>query len=261
MNQDGRMTAASGRKSGSLTPPGQVSLSRALSKMGYCSRSQAERLIAAGSVSVNGATSVNPALRVNPEKDVIAVEGRKVAGGKKVVYFLLNKPRGVVTTRSDERGRRTIYDLLPPQESFVFPVGRLDRDTSGALLVTNDSQLGEYLTNPESRVPKTYVVIAAGRLGERELARLRGGVDIGDEYRTRPAEVFNLRYLPTRTECEVSIDEGKNRQVRRMFDAVGHKVLELKRIAIGPLRLGTLGEGDCRALTPREVRLLKAGIR
>lgn len=236
-----------------------VSLPRALSKLGWCSRSQAERLVAEGKVSVNGRIVTQAAFRVDPSADRIDVEGTEASRTKTFVYLLLNKPAGVVTTRSDERQRRTVYDLIPSCRGggHLFPVGRLDKETTGALLITNDSQLGERLTNPSAKFPKTYAVECEGRLTAEERRRLETGIVLDDGYRTLPAVVERAETDGSISSCLLTIIEGKNRQIRRMFDTLGHPVLSLRRIAIGPVELGTLEEGTVRPLTPREVASLK----
>ncbi|NUN69308.1 MAG: rRNA pseudouridine synthase [Bacteroidetes bacterium] len=239
-----------------------VSLPRALSKLGLCSRSQAERLVADGKVSVNGKVITSLSFRVDPSRDRFSVEGADVAKEKTFTYLLLNKPVDVVTTRVDERGRRTVYDLLKSERlaetaGHLFPVGRLDKDTSGALLFTNDSQLGERLTNPSSKFPKTYAVVCEGILDRETLSTLSDGITLDDGYTTLPARISKMFSEDDVSECEITIVEGKNRQIRRMFEQVGHPVLELQRIAIGPVRLGELRSGQFRKLSKEEIEQLK----
>jgi pseudouridine synthase len=230
-------------------------LDRALSKAGLGSRTEARSWIGAGRVSVNGRVIQTPDHWVDLERDKIALDGKPIHESEKV-YLLLYKPKGYLTTYKDPEGRPTVYDLLPDLKSWVFPVGRLDLDSSGLLLMTNDSALAEQLTNPDFKVPKTYLVKSATVLAQEQLDRLRGGVELNDGP-TRPAVVQRIRESAKRSFLEITISEGRNRQVRRMLEAVDSKVLKLVRTAIGPLRIGDLSIGKYRLLTPAEVDSLR----
>lgn len=214
---------------------------------------------------VNGKLIRTPDHWVDLERDRVTLDGKPVRR-EEPVYLLLYKPKGYLTTRKDPEGRPTVYDLLADFDPWVFPVGRLDLDTSGLLLMTNDTQFAERITNPDSRVPKTYQVKAATRLTDEQLDRLRNGVMLNDGP-AAPAAVRRLRDSGKRTHLEIIITEGRNRQVRRMLEAVGSGVLKLVRTAIGPMAIGTLPIGRWRALTPEELATLgarpkrKGGIR
>lgn len=234
-------------------------LDRVLSKSGFGSRSEARRWIAAGRVAVNGQLVRTPDKWVDLERDRVTLDGRPVrAAGR--VHLLLYKPKGYLTTYKDPEGRPTVYDLLGDVDEWVFPVGRLDLDTSGLLLMTNDTQLAERLTNPSFKVPKTYLVKASTLLSEEQLDRLRGGLTLSDG-KTRPAAVRRLRDSGARTFFEITLTEGRNRQVRRMVEAVGSKVLKLVRTSLGALTIGELQIGKYRRLTAEEVRALDPGRR
>jgi pseudouridine synthase len=193
---------------------------------------------------------------VDLERDRVAFDGTPLAV-RAPVYLLLYKPKGYLTTHRDPHGRKTIYDLLPAEEQWLVPVGRLDLDTSGLLLLTNDTSFAEQMTNPDYEVPKTYLVKASTFLPEEALERLRQGVELRDGP-TRLARVERLRETGGRTVFEITITEGRNRQVRRMVEAIGAKVLKLVRVAIGPLVIGGLEIGRCRPLTAEELRALRA---
>jgi pseudouridine synthase len=237
-------------------------LDRLLSRRGVCSRAEAARLVAAGHVSVNGAIARSPDRWVDPARDTVTVDGAPLRSAAHR-YLLLHKPKDCVTSRRDEKGRRTIYDLLGEhaqgEGGWLAPVGRLDRETTGLLLLTSDHDLAERLTNPESHVPKTYRVKATTRLSDEQLDALARGVRL-DDGPTRPARAVRVRDTSTRTILELTITEGRNRQVRRMLAAVGSGVLELQRTAIGPLTLDGLPAGRWRELSVAEVdRLRRAG--
>jgi 23S rRNA pseudouridine2605 synthase len=233
-----------------------VSLPRALSKLGLCSRTQAFDFIEAGRVAVNGAVSKDASLRVSLEHDAISVDGKLARESREPVVIALHKPVGYVTTRVDPQGRPTVYELLPELDRFVFPVGRLDKDTSGLLILTDDHRLGETLTNPESHVPKTYEVVVDRLPDESAMEGLRRGLDIGKGERTRPALVSLVHGTPGEIRLRLSMQEGKNRQVRRMLAAVGLSVLGLTRTEVGGLKLAALPPGSHRLLTLAERRLL-----
>lgn len=233
---------------------GARELERVLSKAGVCSRAQARAWIRAGRVRVNGARSLDPDARLDPERDVVTIDGRRLRAQTRA-YWALHKPRGHLTTRSDPDGRPTVYDLLGPIEEWVIPVGRLDLDTSGLLLLTNDTRFADRVTSPASHVPKTYRVEAEPRLGDEALERLRRGVVLKDGP-TRPAVVKRIADRGPRTVLEITITEGRNRQVRRMVREVGSRVEKLVRISIGPVALGDLAPGAARRLSPAEVRAL-----
>lgn len=231
-----------------------VSLARALSKLGVCSRRQARAWVVAGRVAVNGRVLTNPEVRVDPDRERFAVDGRPV-GAAAPRYLVLNKPAGLVVTRSDERGRPTVYTLLAPADRGLFPVGRLDRASEGLLLFTNDTQWANALLAPASKVPKEYHVRLDAPIDDAALARLRAGVVLDDGARTQPALVERAPRAPG-VWLTVTLTEGKNRQVRRMVQAVGRCVQALIRVRIGSLALAELAPGRVRALTPEEVQAL-----
>ena len=239
--------------------PEPVRLQKILSAAGVASRRAAERLILDGRVSVNGRTVTTLGAKAGPDDDV-RVDGRRINKPAALRYILLNKPVGVVTTRSDPQRRPTVLTVLGGLAEYVYPVGRLDYDSEGLLLLTNDGDLAARLTHPRHEVPKVYQARVRGAPDARTLERLARGVVLDDGRRTAPAQV---RLLPSRSKfaadvtVEVTLHEGRNRQVRRMFDAVGHRVHELRRVQFGPLRDPKLKPGMFRELTAQEVRALK----
>jgi 23S rRNA pseudouridine2605 synthase len=242
----------------SLTGP-RVGLARALSKLGYCSRSAAVRLIREGQVSVNGTVQRDPERPVSWQRDRIEVEGRAVAAPAKV-YLMLNKPRGVVTTASDEKGRETVYAGLDKNLPWVGPVGRLDKASEGLLLLTNDSEWAARVLAPETHLGKTYHVQIATVADQPLLDSLIRGVASGDGEVLRAKSARLLRSGSKNSWLEIVLDEGKNRQIRRMLAACGVEVLRLVRVAIGPLTLGELAKGDSRVLTEEEKQGLDAAM-
>lgn len=228
-----------------------VGLARALSKLGYCSRSQAFELIRAGKVRLNGVRPRNPETPVRMGVDRIEVEGAVVQAAEKI-YLMMNKPVGLVTTADDEKGRETVYSLLPEGLVWIAPVGRLDKGSEGLLLFTNDSAWATKITDPESHLDKTYHV-QIDRVADDDLIRqLESGVRVAGEERLRAKSVRILRRGGKTCWLEIVLDEGKNRQIRRMLEASGVAILRLVRVAIGLLRLGTLAKAAHRALTTSE---------
>lgn len=230
-------------------------LERVLSKAGAGSRVDARGWIRAGRVKVNGQVVRDPDTWIDMQRDRVRLDGKPLQARDRV-YLLLYKPTGYLTTYRDPKGRPTVYDLIADLGTFVSPVGRLDLDTSGLLLMTNDNQLAERVTNPESHLPKTYLVKASMRLTDEQLQRLRDGVDLADGP-TRPARVRRVRDSEKYTHLEITLTEGRNRQVRRMIEALGATVLKLVRVKIGSISIGTLPIGKWRLLTEREVRTLR----
>jgi len=237
--------------------PGPLSLARALSKFGVCSRKEAARWIEAGRVAVNGRAARWPQRRIDPRRDQVSVDGARVGDDTERVVLALNKPVGFITSRGDPGGRATVYDLLGDLRRWVFPVGRLDRDSSGLLILTNDHRLGQRLSDPEHGVHKTYHALVEGVPDQTALLALREGVTL-DGATTRPAGVRVLGASRSGTWLEIVLREGRNRQIRRMCAAVGHEVLELTRVAIGDLALGALASGEWRRLDADEVPRLQA---
>jgi pseudouridine synthase len=232
-------------------------LERVISKAGLGSRTEARRWIASGQVSVNGKTVQTPDYWVDFARDKVMLDGKPVRAGKKI-YLLLYKPKGYLTTHKDPEGRPTVYDLISSVGVWLVPVGRLDLDTSGLLILTNDTQFAERLTNPEHKMPKTYQLKVSTVLADEQIDQLRRGVTLADGP-TRPAIVKRLRDTGKYTFLEITITEGRNRQVRRMVEAVGGKVLKLVRTAIGSVRIGELVIGKHRPLTEEELGDLGAG--
>lgn len=229
-------------------------LERVFSKAGRGSRTEARQWIGAGRVRVNERVVRDPDHWVDLERDRVTLDGKPLRPVAKT-YILLYKPKGYLTTYRDPQGRPTVYDLVQSAGTWLAPVGRLDLDTSGLLLLTNDTDFAERVMNPEHKVPKTYQVKTSTRLTDEAIAQLGAGVELSDG-RTRPAVVARLRDSPKYTFLELTLTEGRNRQVRRMIEAVGSKVLKLVRTAIGPIRIGELPIGKWRQLTAEEVRLL-----
>jgi pseudouridine synthase len=220
------------------------------------SRTAAREAIRAGRLKVNGKVARDPDLWVRPDRVALHLDGQRLKPARKT-YVLFYKPKGVITSHGDPGGRKTVYDYLGDIGNWVSPVGRLDKDTSGLLLLTNHTEFADYITSPNSKVPKTYLVKASGILSEETVSRLNAGVEMKRGDRASPISVRRVEDRGKYTWLEVVLAEGKNREVRRMIEAVGFKVLKLVRTGIGPLTLAGLEVGKWRELRPNEVAALR----
>ncbi len=233
-----------------------MTLDRVLSRFGLASRTAARQAILAGRIKVNGRVIRDPDTWISPEKDTLHLDGNRLRQARRV-YLLFYKPKGVITSHGDPENRRTIYDYLDESLPWVSPVGRLDKDTSGLLLLTNDGDFADIITSPASRIPKAYTVKASGLLSDEIVATLGRGVEMKRGDWAHPQSVRRLRDRGKYTWLEIVLTEGKNREIRRMMEAVGFKVLKLVRTRIGPCTLDGLQVGEWRHLYPREA----AGLR
>lgn len=239
----------------------KIRLQKIIADSGYCSRRKAEQLISDGAVRVNG-RPVKLGDKADPKRDLITVEGEKLrAAGIPLRYIKLYKPRGYVTTMSDEQGRKIVTDLLKDVPERVYPVGRLDRNSEGLLLLTNDGAFANDMTHPTRHVPKIYRVTVEGRVTEDQVEQLSGGVQIGEDEYTQPCKIGVLTEEEGRTVLEFTIKEGKNRQLRRMCEAVGLTVKRLRRTSIGGVRLGMLRPGEYADLTKEELAILRNAVK
>lgn len=237
----------------------KIRLQKIIAHAGVASRREAERLIQEGLVTVNGKRVTDLGTQVDPDDSHIKVRGKLLRPPGQKIYLLLNKPAGYVSTLSDPQGRPTILDLLHGIRERVFPVGRLDTGSEGLILLTNDGDLANAIMHPKHHVDKTYQVKVKGRPDQAKLEKLSQGIRLSDGP-TAPAKIRNVRHLPANTSLEITIHEGRKRQVRRMFDKIGCSVLRLKRTRIGPLRLGDLAPGAYVKLDSEKVSTLKAWL-
>lgn len=237
-----------------------VGLARTISKLGHCSRSQAVRLVREGRVRLNGAVTKNPEAPVRLAKDRIHVDGQFLGAAEKI-YLLLNKPRGIVTSASDEKGRDTVYSLLPSKVQWISPVGRLDRASEGLLLFTNDSEWAARITDPGSYLHKTYHVQIGAFADDQMLRALERGVAVPKGQTLKAKSATILRCGEKHSWLEIVLDEGKNRHIRRMLEALGVEVLRLTRVSIGPVKLGGLAKGAHRVLRAEEKEALDSVLR
>lgn len=231
-------------------------LQKFIALAGVASRRKAEEFIENGRVKVNGETVREMGIKVDPESDSVFVDDKEIFLETEKIYILLNKPVGYVTTLSDEFDRPKVIDLIDIKER-VYPVGRLDYNSSGLLLLTNDGELTHKITHPSSHVYKTYVVKIKGNMTKKQISTFKTGVDIGG-YTTAPADIEVLKQYEDNSLVKVTIHEGKNRQIRRMMDALDHPVITLKRISIGEINIDDLSKGKWRHLTKKEIQYLKS---
>jgi 23S rRNA pseudouridine2605 synthase len=239
----------------------QQRLQKLIAQAGLASRRHAEEMITAGQVNVNGKIVTELGAKADPEIDHIKVKGRLInplLQNHERLYILLNKPRGYLSSMSDPDGRPLVTELIPTVFGRLYPVGRLDFNSEGLLLLTNDGELTNIVTSAKNRIAKVYQVKVKGLPPENAIERLRRGIAIGEGERTRPAEVKQLKSSDANAWFEITLREGRNQQIRRMFDAIGHSVTKLKRTQIGPLEDRRLASGEWRSLTPVEVRRLKS---
>ena len=230
-------------------------LQKVMAHAGVASRRKSEEIIAEGRVKVNGEIVEEMGFKVNPEQDEIVVDGEVIREEKKR-YILLNKPEGYITTVSDPEGRPTVMDLIPDLKQRLYPAGRLDYDSSGLRLMTNDGDLTYKLTHPKKEVDKKYRVLVQGKLSQEDFEKFEAGMII-DGQKTAPAKISNMNYKDEQTQFDIVIHEGRNRQVRRMVKIVGFSVISLKRIAFAFLTLKGVKEGEFRYLSDQEVDKLK----
>jgi len=227
-------------------------LQKIIAEMGIASRRKAEELIIEGHVTVNGKVAVI-GMKADPYKDHIKVSGKLLISPEKKVYYIFNKPRGVLTSMSESEGRPTVGEFLRGIKQRVFPVGRLDYDSEGMLLVTNDGDFAHAILHPSKKIPKTYLVKAKGVLEEEEIEKLRTGIKL-DGRMTAPAKVKRLRKTENNSWIEMTISEGRKRQIRRMLERVGHPVIRLMRVRIDGIEMGDLSPGACRRMTIEELK-------
>ncbi len=230
-------------------------LQKYIALCGVASRRTAEEFITAGRVRVNGKLITELGAKIDPDCDKVSLDGKKLHYEEKKVYLMLNKPKGYVTTAKDNFDRKTVLDLIPKELGRVYPVGRLDYDSEGLLLLTNDGDFTFLLTHPKHEIKKSYLVLISGQISDDSLSALEKGVMIDDK-KTMPAKVTLKHREAARSILIITISEGRNRQVRKMCAAVGHEVLRLCRVAEGSLQLGALKPGEWRHLTPAEIKAL-----
>ncbi len=231
-------------------------INKFLATCGVASRRQCDKLIEAGSVTINGRVA-NLWDNVKENSDVVKVNGAQVKLAENYVYYIMNKPKGVISAVSDDRGRKTVVDLIKNESARIYPVGRLDYDSEGLLLLTNDGDLAFRLTHPANEVPKTYVVRIEGTLSLAESDKLKSGIEIGEGEIAKAGRIHVTDTDGKITRVEIVISEGKNREIRRMMEALGKNVVFLKRTKIGDLRLSGLNRGEYRKLTAAEIEYLK----
>ena len=236
-------------------------INKYLATCGVASRRKCEEIIMDGRVTVNGKVVTNLATEIQEKKDKVAVDGNSVTFPKGFVYLKVNKPKGYICSANDERGRKVVFDLIEDKSVRLFSVGRLDYDSEGLLILTNDGEFSNFLTSAKNHIDKTYIVTAEGEFKESELAVMRAGVVEEDGTKLPKCKVEFKSFKDNVTRLEITIDEGKNRQIRRMFEAIGRTIIMLKRTSIGGVKLGGLKRGEYRDLTDEELIMLTKGER
>lgn len=231
-------------------------INKYIAQCGIASRRKAENIIKSRKVKVNGKVTTNLSTEIK-DTDIVSIDNKTIKIVSNLVYYKLNKPKGYITSTSDDKDRKTVINLMRSIHYRVFPIGRLDYDTEGLLLLTNDGEIANILTKPNSEVKKTYVLHIGGIINKDEIKKLSTGVDIGD-YITRPCSVELIETNGTQSKLKVTITEGKNRQIRKMFASIGKEVTFLKRIQIGDIKLGGLSRGEYAPLNQKEIRYLKS---
>lgn len=234
----------------------KIRLQKYMAQCGVASRRKCEEMIKSGQVTINGEVVRDMGVKIDPSHDRVFVNGKRISLEENYVYIMLNKPRGYITTVKDQYNRPTVMDLVKDISERIYPIGRLDYESEGLLLLTNDGNIAFHLTHPRHQIDKEYVVRVEGCPSSEDIDKLRNGIDIGG-FITSPAQVDLIRKNKQTSLIRITIKEGKNRQVRRMFDAIGHPVIYLKRIRIGNIKLGNLELGKWRHLTNRELEALK----
>ena len=237
----------------------EVRLQKLIAGTGLASRRKAEELITAGRVTVNGKVVTELGTKVDPDRDHVKVDGKHLTSAQPFVYLMLNKPKNVMSTLDDPGGRTTVKDFLRGVSVRVFPVGRLDFDSEGLMLLTNNGDLAQALLHPRYHVPKTYLIKVKGVLSDEEIAQLERGVKLADGM-TSPASVKKIRKAEANSWVEITIHEGRKHQVKRMLESVGHLVIKLVRVKMGPLALGNLEPGEFRFLTDQEANALRSVV-
>lgn len=230
-----------------------IRLQKFLAECGVASRRKAEQLISRGLVTVDGRTITEMGCKIDPQRQEVRYQGRLIKPKKKRTYILLNKPKGYVTTMSDPQGRPIVTSLVKDLDTRVFPVGRLDIDTEGALLLTDDGELAHKILHPSHESTKTYEVVVKGFVSQGKIKKLEQGIEIEDK-KTWPAKISQVKKQGPACRLMISIHEGRKRQVRKMFEAIGHPVINLKRTAYGKLQLGSLKSGAYRFLSPEDMK-------
>lgn len=234
-------------------------INKYIASCGVSSRRKSEEYILAGKVKVNGQVVVSLSTNIDEKGDIVELDGKILSLENEKVYYILNKPKGYICTRFDKKGRKTIYDLLGNKISErIFSVGRLDYDTEGLLILTNDGDLSNNLTHPKNEINKTYVAKVKGEINSKQIKQLEQGIVLDDGFKTAPAKLKTLSFENGQSKIEITIHEGKNRQIRRMFEAVGSEVIFLKRTQFAFLKLGSIKRGEIKQISAEDVKKLKS---